>query len=562
VFINDGGTFTQNTSMLTNVSVNYQSIPAFVDIDGDGDQDLLVGSEDAGNTKFYLNDGNNNFTQNTTFFTGVSFPGYCRPALSDIDNDGDFDLFIGRSGGEVTFYENTGNYITPVWTLNNQLMTGVEVDQFAHPGFADLNGDGKTDLILAEYNGNFTFYKNLFAEQFSFEDNFDSYTAGQQLACQNPSDWTTWNLTPCDTVTDAYISDNYSWSPDNTVVIAQNNDLVHVFDPAGPITSGKWYASFIAYIPTGKAGYFNTLAVFDGGVSPDWGVECYFDQGGAGRLLSNSTVFANFNWPEAEWFQVILQVDLDIDQAVFKMATNPNDLTEVATWQWTTGGGGSHPLSLDANDFYGATANDEMYVDEYYFGPPPPIIIPAELTSFNAAASGNSVVLNWKTSTETNNRGFYVERNGVSLIGNWEKIGYVEGSGTTTEPKSYSFTDNNVTTGKYSYRLKQIDFDGSYKYSNIVEVEVNKVTEFSLSQNYPNPFNPVTKIEYSIPEESNISLTVFNILGQKVAELVNGNVKAGNHSVTFNASKFGSGVYYYRLESGNNVQIKKMILLK
>jgi hypothetical protein len=192
--------------------------------------------------------------------------------------------------------------------------------------------------------------------------------------------------------------------------------------------------------------------------------------------------------------------------------------------------------------------------------------IPVELTSFTASASLDNVVLNWATSTETNNRGFEIQRSQMLNVKgqmNWEKIGYVAGFGTTTEPKSYSFTDNDLTSGTYSYRLKQIDLDGSYEYSNIVEVQVNVPLQFSLSQNYPNPFNPTTQIKYSIPEDGFVTLKVYNTIGQQVAELVNGIVKAGNHEVTFNAaSGLSSGVYYYRMESGNYVSVKKLILIK
>ena len=190
------------------------------------------------------------------------------------------------------------------------------------------------------------------------------------------------------------------------------------------------------------------------------------------------------------------------------------------------------------------------------------IVIPVELTSFRADAQEGSVVLNWTTATETNNKGFDVERNGVSLIGNWEKIGFVSGSGTTTEPKSYTFTDNNVTTGNYLYRLKQIDFDGSFKYSNVIEVTVNISLKYSLEQNYPNPFNPTTKIEYSVAEDGIVILNVYNTLGQKVADLVNGEVKAGTYEVNFDASKLSSGVYYYKIEMNGFVSVKKMMLLR
>ena len=196
-------------------------------------------------------------------------------------------------------------------------------------------------------------------------------------------------------------------------------------------------------------------------------------------------------------------------------------------------------------------------------------IIPVELTSFNANVQNGSVILNWTTATETNNKGFTVERIADSLPKEWKEIGFVPGNGTTTQPRSYSFKDENVSSGTYLYRLKQIDFDGSYEYSNTVEVRVNIPSEFSLSQNYPNPFNPSTTIEYSVPKDGYVTLKVYNVLGEEVAKLVNGIVKAGNHEVTFNASglpagKAGlsSGIYYYRMETDNRVFVKKMMVLK
>ncbi len=193
-------------------------------------------------------------------------------------------------------------------------------------------------------------------------------------------------------------------------------------------------------------------------------------------------------------------------------------------------------------------------------------VVPVELTSFNANIQNGSVILNWQTATETNNKGFEVERK----VGNqWEQIGYVAGFGTTTDPKSYSFSDKNVAEGNYTYRLKQIDFDGSYTYSKEVEVDVNAPSQFELSQNYPNPFNPTTQIEYSMPADGNVTLRVYNTLGQQVAELVNGNSKAGRHQVTFDAANqsdgkagLSSGVFYYSLQAGDFNQVKKMILLK
>jgi len=220
---------------------------------------------------------------------------------------------------------------------------------------------------------------------------------------------------------------------------------------------------------------------------------------------------------------------------------------------------------VDATEsyFYVATYGAGLHIYENPYG-----IVPVELTSFTASVSGNSVSLNWQTATETNNKGFEIERASSESLRNtprqevWKKIGFVNGNGTTTESKSYSFVDNNVSSGNYNYRLKQIDFDGSVKYSKEVIVNLNIPVVFSLQQNYPNPFNPTTTIEYSVPKDGFVNLTVYNILGQQVADLINKNMNAGKHQIVFNASKLASGVYYYRLESNSKVLIKKMLLLK
>ena len=191
-------------------------------------------------------------------------------------------------------------------------------------------------------------------------------------------------------------------------------------------------------------------------------------------------------------------------------------------------------------------------------------IVPVELTSFYANVNNNEVVLNWTTATETNNQGFEIEKNSGN---EFEKVGYVTGFGTTTEPKVYLFTDDNVETGTYKYRLKQIDFDGTFEYSNTVEVEVPVPNQFTLEQNYPNPFNPTTTIKFSLPVDSKVNLKVFNTLGQEVVELLNGNISKGIKRVSFNASKLSSGVYLYRIvvkgvDGTNFSSVKKMILIE
>lgn len=192
--------------------------------------------------------------------------------------------------------------------------------------------------------------------------------------------------------------------------------------------------------------------------------------------------------------------------------------------------------------------------------------VPVELTSFIASVVEGSVALKWTTATETNNQGFEILRSAQN-DDNWQKIAYVPGFGTTTEPKSYSYTDQSVTSGKYYYRLKQIDFDGSFTYSNVVETEVLVPTEFLLKHNYPNPFNPATAIEFSLPINAQVKISVYNLVGEKVAEVVNEDFTTGNHKIKFNASGLTSGIYLYKLEAldvtgKNYTSVKKMTLLK
>jgi hypothetical protein len=197
-----------------------------------------------------------------------------------------------------------------------------------------------------------------------------------------------------------------------------------------------------------------------------------------------------------------------------------------------------------------------------------PYPFPVKLSSFTVSVMDYIVKLNWRTETEVNNYGFEVERTAPlnspkeRKTGEWEKIGFIKGHGNSNSPREYSFTDENVTSGKYAYRLKQIDNDGSVDYSNEVEVIISIPTNTELAQNYQNPFNPATKIKYSISKAGYVKINIYNIVGEQVALLVNENMSPGNFEVEFDGSNLPSGVYFYKLETTKFVDVKKMILLK
>ena len=204
--------------------------------------------------------------------------------------------------------------------------------------------------------------------------------------------------------------------------------------------------------------------------------------------------------------------------------------------------------------------------------------LPVELTSFNATAEGNNVNLDWSTATESNNKGFEVEREADSpqsevlpkadmqppvSNSDWEKIGFVDGHGTTMQENNYSFVDKKLESGNYSYKLVQIDFDGTRHESKTVNADIGILPDkYSLSQNYPNPFNPSTKLSYVIGHSSLVNLKVYDVLGREVTTLVNEIKQPGKYTTTFDASKLSSGIYYYRLQSDNQVLVRKMILIK
>lgn len=217
-------------------------------------------------------------------------------------------------------------------------------------------------------------------------------------------------------------------------------------------------------------------------------------------------------------------------------------------------------------------------LDRWNFGPKFPVTIiqgsiPVELVSFNATFKNDFIELNWITATETNNRGFEVQRSQKSKVNSqeWKKIGFIPGNGTSTETNYYSFRDKNLEQGEYIYRLKQIDFDGSFTFSKEVEVYISSPSDFTLYQNYPNPFNPTTSILYSLSSNQLVQLKVYDVLGNELATLVNEYQNAGNYQIEFNINQFDknglrpelkSGIYFYRLQVGDFSDTKKMVFLK
>jgi hypothetical protein len=193
------------------------------------------------------------------------------------------------------------------------------------------------------------------------------------------------------------------------------------------------------------------------------------------------------------------------------------------------------------------------------------IPLPVELSSFSAKINGEKIELLWQTKTEVDNYGFDIERRGEKETGannKWEKIGFVQGYGSTNSPKNYKFTDHNPAGGNtFIYRLKQIDMDGKFNYSEEVRIELIPAA-YQLYQNYPNPFNPSTIIKFSLPEAVRVKIDIFNIIGEYIVTVLDKDMEAGFHEIEFNAGDLTSGTYIYKFQAEDNSQMKKMIVIK
>lgn len=229
--------------------------------------------------------------------------------------------------------------------------------------------------------------------------------------------------------------------------------------------------------------------------------------------------------------------------------TNWSDVTASATLNY----------SLSTYSVNGVTGSYEYALGEDVNSP-----MPVEIKALTSSVTGNQVTLNWISLSEKNNSGFEIQR---FENNNWNKAGFVKGKGDANSPTNYSFEDKNLNSGKYKYKLKQIDYNGNFCYYELNnEIEIGVPKTFSVKQNYPNPFNPVTKIDYQLPFDCNVSARIYDLTGREVFMLENKTEKAGYNTMIFDASKLASGIYIFRLNisgsGGNLSKTLKISLIK
>ncbi|NOX19342.1 MAG: DUF1939 domain-containing protein [Chlorobi bacterium] len=364
-----------------------------------------------------------------------------------------------------------------------------------------------------------------------------------------------------------YADGNAGWQGVNVDKIYVSYDADYAYFAAffkdGGEPDGSMRAAFAVNSKSGggSAGPWGSGIVFGYADKPDFVV--------VGRLGSDWAELRQ--WSGSDWTTdksnvYTYHMDWSKDYSYVE-ARIPKSLLNASTVDlqfYVSGGDDDGNFDSCPDDVVTTGANTSTTLDNYYEN----AIVPVELTSFSAKAKDGSVLLTWQTASESNNKGFQVERRKAKGKSNWESIAFIEGAGTTSEKNNYSFTDKNIENGKYFYRLKQIDFDGAFSFSDIIEVETVPM-KFSLGQNYPNPFgkgtitnNASTKINFSLPASGKVKLEVFNSLGQKISTLIDATKESGNHSVIWNADSFPSGIYFYRFQSGGFVQAKKMLLVR
>jgi hypothetical protein len=344
-----------------------------------------------------------------------------------------------------------------------------------------------------------------------------------------------------------------------------------------PLTTGAVYASIMVNVASAQTGdYFfhlglsNTTSIYMGRVyvklASNGNLAFGLSKTSLGGALAITAVYSDSIYTTGTTYLLVLkyQFNPDVNDDVAYLFINPVISTTEPTPDL------SHALSnnndpADLGGVYirqgGTSLASNITIDGIRIGTAWAEVVPVELTSFTSAVDGNKVILSWSTASELNNQGFEIQR--LTQGNEFATIGFVAGHGTTTEAKKYRFVDVDLTAGNYTYRLKQVDFNGTYSYSDVVNVDVTSLPiQFELAQNYPNPFNPSTTIKFSIPQSSNVTLKIFNTLGQEVSTLINQNMESGVHTINFDASQLNSGIYFYRLDADQFSQVRKMTLIK
>ena len=491
------------------------------DINGDGKPDLVVLYNFVDTVSIFINSTTPgsitpSFTARTDFATGN---GCTRVSFDDINGDGKQDMVTSSPTSYFIFLNTTTpGALVPVFSAYTTINNG-GFNSVSSIVLVDLNGDGKKDLAGSGFELGVMLNTTVpGASTPTFAANTRFFTSGNLFG--------------------SILAEDVNGDGKKDLIFRFSNRL------------GR--AALIA---------INTTAI--GATTPSF-ISTEFAFPYSQSLGNGSLSNADLNGDGKNDFTIGYSENSNSYLGIFLNRTVPGSTS--ASYDLVPFAEGFTPSPLLNADFNSdgkpdivtrkpATDTFSVYLNTAFYP------MPVELSSFTSGVTGNNVVLNWNTVSEENNSGFEIERN--SFGAGWSKIGFIAGKGTVNTPQNYSFTDNGLNSGRYSYRLKQIDYNGNYKYYDLQnEVVIGVPSKFALMQNYPNPFNPVTRINYELPITNYVSLKIFDITGKEVKQLVNGIQQAGYYAVDFNAASLSSGTYFYKLTSDKFSDVKKMVVAK
>ncbi|HRA98917.1 MAG TPA: FG-GAP-like repeat-containing protein [Ignavibacteria bacterium] len=511
------------------------------DLDGDGDLDLVI------NNGIYKNNGNALFNLSST----LNNQGW--PEIFDADNDNDLDILLTYDS-TIYYYKNDG--------LGNFSLFSTFAGSVW--GYGDLTGNGFLDFA---YFVNASEVKTAFNNNGIFNQAQSYSLSGLCFTSANYTDNLLFNDFNNDGSIDIMSISGYAGG--NSIT---GYDLCKSFNQLTNIGTGNFTVQTIFDSFNGGGPY-----IFSAGDSKsfDFDGDGFIDITSPFLKLKNND---NTTYSDAGYlfpFSNSLDFDANGDEfidicvnyyGVFSCYINngigdftPSFIIQKPSWGSKAASG---DFDNDGDIDMAIIYYDDTKVLILLNGDSP---LPVELSSYTSSINQNSVKLNWSTSQEQNNSGFEIQRADKFTEGQkvWKKIDFINGAGNSNDEKNYSYDDKNLTSGKYKYRLKQIDFNGNFEYhelSNEVVIGIPSSTE--LMQNYPNPFNPVTNISYRLSENGFVTLRIFDNTGREVKTLVNEFRQAGYYNEIFNGSDLASGVYFYKLTTGDFVQTKKLSLLK
>lgn len=574
-----------------------RSLKKIQDINGDGIKDMIIGTENYWTIAF---NGNSSGSADILWKYSTHFGSINTGSVdweqgiqisSDLNNDGHEDVVIGTGGGNEFVYALNGFTGEVIWEFGSSSTTddgdimGLDVKRdFNNDGVPDVlasasgnesTGSGRFSVYLLNgVNGSQIFRIDQSSQQklkYMVTSTDDGGAFGSRVGTLNEvfgfnqtgsiiwtfqTEGTPWTVKEISNIGGGSGSDVMVGTTTGRIYCLAGNNGAVLWNT----NIGNVFIEDLRVVPDVNQSGFPDVLI--SGINPN----IFMLEGSNGSVIWQNNTGGNILGKD-------VLGDLTADGIPEVGSGSLNDLMHVYNgvngnmiFQYAFGGGSSsfaaeHVVDLDdidlnfSSEFVGCSRDGRVIC---FSGGRD--VIPVELASFSANVSENNVYLSWITSTEVNNSGFAIERR--SFENEFSQIAFVQGKGTSSEINYYYYSDEELAGGRYFYRLKQIDFDGTFSYSNEIELEVGLPINYSLEQNFPNPFNPSTTIKFALPNQSKVKLVVYNSLGEQLDVLKDDLIESGYHEVVWEASNFASGVYFVRIEANDFVSVKKMLLLK